>query len=129
MYEGRGGLCSVRLSLPLLKLRPRKDLVETLLVNAFFFLCCFFSFLVISLLLIPCMFSVCHSVSVCLSVYLSPSLPVPLFPNLYQSLPYLPDYHSSKILRNIISYYETLIQKEKAIIPLRKKKENKQKIF
>ncbi|XP_077998934.1 DNA-dependent metalloprotease SPRTN-like [Glandiceps talaboti] len=30
-YEGRGGLCSVRLSLPLLKLRPRKDLVETLL--------------------------------------------------------------------------------------------------
>lgn len=32
-YEGRGGLCSVRLSLPLLKLRPRKDLVETLLVS------------------------------------------------------------------------------------------------
>ncbi|PSN38355.1 hypothetical protein C0J52_06930 [Blattella germanica] len=31
-YEGRGGLCSVRLSVPLLKLRPRKDLVETLLV-------------------------------------------------------------------------------------------------
>ncbi len=31
-YEGRGGLCSVRLSQPLLKLRPRKDLVETLLV-------------------------------------------------------------------------------------------------
>ncbi|XP_045137375.1 DNA-dependent metalloprotease SPRTN-like isoform X2 [Portunus trituberculatus] len=31
-YEGRGGLCSVRLSLPLLKLRPRKDLIETLLV-------------------------------------------------------------------------------------------------
>ncbi|XP_070577372.1 DNA-dependent metalloprotease SPRTN-like [Ptychodera flava] len=30
-YEGRGGLCSIRLSLPLLKLRPRKDLVETLL--------------------------------------------------------------------------------------------------
>ncbi|XP_053566979.1 DNA-dependent metalloprotease SPRTN [Bombina bombina] len=30
-YEGRGGLCSVRLSEPLLKLRPRKDLVETLL--------------------------------------------------------------------------------------------------
>lgn len=33
VYEGRGGLCSVRLSLPLLKLRPRKDLVETLLVS------------------------------------------------------------------------------------------------
>ncbi|KAM3603376.1 uncharacterized protein V6R79_020988 [Siganus canaliculatus] len=30
-YEGRGGLCSIRLSAPLLKLRPRKDLVETLL--------------------------------------------------------------------------------------------------
>ncbi|KAJ1153927.1 hypothetical protein NDU88_006685 [Pleurodeles waltl] len=30
-YEGRGGLCSIRLSEPLLKLRPRKDLVETLL--------------------------------------------------------------------------------------------------
>ncbi|XP_016097918.1 DNA-dependent metalloprotease SPRTN [Sinocyclocheilus grahami] len=30
-YEGRGGLCSVRLSEPLLKLRPRKDLVQTLL--------------------------------------------------------------------------------------------------
>ncbi|KAF4521217.1 hypothetical protein B566_EDAN005428 [Ephemera danica] len=30
--EGRGGLCSIRLSLPLLKLRPRKDLVETLLI-------------------------------------------------------------------------------------------------
>ncbi|XP_023231676.1 sprT-like domain-containing protein Spartan isoform X2 [Centruroides sculpturatus] len=30
-YEGHGGLCSIRLSLPLLKLRPRKDLVETLL--------------------------------------------------------------------------------------------------
>ncbi|XP_069463043.1 DNA-dependent metalloprotease SPRTN isoform X2 [Ambystoma mexicanum] len=30
-YEGRGGLCSIRLSGPLLKLRPRKDLVETLL--------------------------------------------------------------------------------------------------
>ncbi|XP_016401340.1 sprT-like domain-containing protein Spartan, partial [Sinocyclocheilus rhinocerous] len=27
-YEGRGGLCSVRLSEPLLKLRPRKDLVQ-----------------------------------------------------------------------------------------------------
>ena len=32
-YEGRGGLCSIRLSKPLLTLRPRKDLVETLLVN------------------------------------------------------------------------------------------------
>lgn len=32
-YEGRGGLCSIRLSVPLLKLRPRKDLVETLLVR------------------------------------------------------------------------------------------------
>ncbi|XP_069807839.1 DNA-dependent metalloprotease SPRTN [Dendropsophus ebraccatus] len=30
-YEGRGGLCSIRLSKPLLQLRPRKDLVETLL--------------------------------------------------------------------------------------------------
>ncbi|KAM9316731.1 DNA-dependent metalloprotease SPRTN [Gastrophryne carolinensis] len=30
-YEGRGGLCSIRLSKPLLVLRPRKDLVETLL--------------------------------------------------------------------------------------------------
>ncbi|XP_044152369.1 DNA-dependent metalloprotease SPRTN [Bufo gargarizans] len=30
-YEGRGGLCSIRLSKPLLMLRPRKDLVETLL--------------------------------------------------------------------------------------------------
>ncbi|KAM3861492.1 DNA-dependent metalloprotease SPRTN [Diretmus argenteus] len=30
-YEGRGGLCSIRLSEPLLKLRPRKNLVETLL--------------------------------------------------------------------------------------------------
>ncbi|XP_009870276.1 PREDICTED: sprT-like domain-containing protein Spartan, partial [Apaloderma vittatum] len=30
-YEGRGGLCSIHLSEPLLKLRPRKDLVETLL--------------------------------------------------------------------------------------------------
>ena len=32
-YEGHGGLCSVRLSQPLLKLRPRRDLVETLLVK------------------------------------------------------------------------------------------------
>ncbi|NXD94876.1 SPRTN protein, partial [Chaetorhynchus papuensis] len=30
-YQGRSGLCSIRLSEPLLKLRPRKDLVETLL--------------------------------------------------------------------------------------------------
>ncbi|NXA58158.1 SPRTN protein, partial [Mohoua ochrocephala] len=30
-YHGRSGLCSIRLSEPLLKLRPRKDLVETLL--------------------------------------------------------------------------------------------------
>uniref|UniRef100_A0A672NUQ0 DNA-dependent metalloprotease SPRTN n=1 Tax=Sinocyclocheilus grahami TaxID=75366 RepID=A0A672NUQ0_SINGR len=30
-YEGRGGLCSIRLSEPLLRLRPRKDLVQTLL--------------------------------------------------------------------------------------------------
>lgn len=39
-YEGRGGLCSVRLSLPLLKLRPRKDMVETLLhemIHAYLF--------------------------------------------------------------------------------------------
>ncbi|GFO16939.1 sprt-like domain-containing protein spartan [Plakobranchus ocellatus] len=40
VYEGHGGLCSVRLSLPLLKLRPRKDLVETLLhemIHAYLF--------------------------------------------------------------------------------------------
>ncbi|XP_046355930.2 DNA-dependent metalloprotease SPRTN-like [Haliotis rufescens] len=40
VYERRGGLCSVRLSLPLLKLRPRKDLVETLLhemIHAYLF--------------------------------------------------------------------------------------------
>ncbi|XP_078069474.1 DNA-dependent metalloprotease SPRTN [Mustelus asterias] len=30
-YEGRGGLCSIRISEPLLKLRPRRDLVETML--------------------------------------------------------------------------------------------------
>ncbi|XP_069185021.1 DNA-dependent metalloprotease SPRTN isoform X1 [Procambarus clarkii] len=39
-YEGRGGLCSVRLSMPLLKLRPRKDLIETLLhemIHAYLF--------------------------------------------------------------------------------------------
>ena len=33
VYEGKGGLCSVRLSQPLLKLRPRSDLIETLLVS------------------------------------------------------------------------------------------------
>lgn len=39
-YEGMGGLCSVRLSVPLLKLRPRRDLVETLLhemIHAYLF--------------------------------------------------------------------------------------------
>ncbi|KAK2503269.1 hypothetical protein MC885_016649 [Smutsia gigantea] len=39
-YEGTGGLCSIRLSEPLLKLRPRKDLVETLLhemIHAYLF--------------------------------------------------------------------------------------------
>ncbi|CAK8692502.1 unnamed protein product [Clavelina lepadiformis] len=39
-YEGHGGLCSVRLSQPLLKLRPRRDLVETLLhemIHAYLF--------------------------------------------------------------------------------------------
>ncbi|XP_013786351.1 sprT-like domain-containing protein Spartan [Limulus polyphemus] len=39
-YEGRGGLCSIRLSTPLLKLRPRKDLVQTLLhemIHAYLF--------------------------------------------------------------------------------------------
>ncbi|XP_076358186.1 DNA-dependent metalloprotease SPRTN [Tachypleus tridentatus] len=39
-YEGRGGLCSIRLSIPLLKLRPRKDLVQTLLhemIHAYLF--------------------------------------------------------------------------------------------
>ncbi|XP_067947620.1 DNA-dependent metalloprotease SPRTN-like [Watersipora subatra] len=40
-YEGRGGLCSIKLSTPLLKLRPRKDLVETLLhemIHAYLFI-------------------------------------------------------------------------------------------
>ncbi|CAJ0961791.1 unnamed protein product, partial [Mesorhabditis belari] len=40
VYEGRGGLCSIRLSKPLLTLRPRKDLVETLLhemIHAYLF--------------------------------------------------------------------------------------------
>ena len=39
-YQGRGGLCSIRLSVPLLKLRPRKDFVETLLhemIHAYLF--------------------------------------------------------------------------------------------
>ncbi|KAG5871582.1 hypothetical protein JTB14_017505 [Gonioctena quinquepunctata] len=39
-YQGRGGMCSITLSEPLLKLRPRKDLVETLLhemIHAFLF--------------------------------------------------------------------------------------------
>ncbi|CAH8564185.1 unnamed protein product [Dicrocoelium dendriticum] len=39
-YEGRGGLCSIRLSEPLLKLRPRSDLIETLLhemIHAYLF--------------------------------------------------------------------------------------------
>ncbi|CAL4152959.1 unnamed protein product, partial [Meganyctiphanes norvegica] len=39
-YEGRGGLCSIRLSTPLLKLRPRKDFIETLLhemIHAYLF--------------------------------------------------------------------------------------------
>nr|VZI23681.1 unnamed protein product [Spirometra erinaceieuropaei] len=41
VYEGRGGLCSVRLSEPLLKFRPRSDLVETLLhemIHAYLFI-------------------------------------------------------------------------------------------
>lgn len=39
-YQGRAGLCSITLSEPLLKLRPRKDLIETLLhemIHAFLF--------------------------------------------------------------------------------------------
>ncbi|XP_036609197.1 sprT-like domain-containing protein Spartan [Trichosurus vulpecula] len=39
-YEGKGGMCSICLSEPLLKLRPRKDLVETLLhemIHAYLF--------------------------------------------------------------------------------------------
>ncbi|XP_049831889.1 DNA-dependent metalloprotease SPRTN-like isoform X1 [Schistocerca gregaria] len=39
-YEGEDGLCTIRLSEPLLKLRPRKDLVETLLhemIHAYLF--------------------------------------------------------------------------------------------
>ncbi|VDK40872.1 unnamed protein product [Taenia asiatica] len=40
VYEGLGGLCSIRLSEPLLKYRPRSDLVETLLhemIHAYLF--------------------------------------------------------------------------------------------
>eukprot|EP00753_Platysulcus_tardus_P006657 PLAT14407.1.p1 GENE.PLAT14407.1~~PLAT14407.1.p1 ORF type:complete len:485 (-),score=99.06 PLAT14407.1:9-1463(-) len=40
VYEGHGGLCSVRLSKPLLKLRPRADLINTLLhemIHAYLF--------------------------------------------------------------------------------------------
>ena len=40
VYEGKGGLCSVRLSEPLLKYRPRSDLVNTLLhemIHAYLF--------------------------------------------------------------------------------------------
>nr|XP_023013790.1 sprT-like domain-containing protein Spartan [Leptinotarsa decemlineata] len=39
-YDGRGGMCRITLSEPLLKLRPRKDLVETLLhemIHAYLF--------------------------------------------------------------------------------------------
>ncbi|KAM3963721.1 DNA-dependent metalloprotease SPRTN [Aphomia sociella] len=42
-YEGRGGLCDIALSEPLLKLRPRKDLIETLLhemIHAYLFVTC-----------------------------------------------------------------------------------------
>ncbi|XP_005405028.1 PREDICTED: sprT-like domain-containing protein Spartan isoform X2 [Chinchilla lanigera] len=40
-YEGSGGMCSIRVSEPLLKFRPRKDLVETLLhemIHAYLFI-------------------------------------------------------------------------------------------
>lgn len=40
-YEGSGGMCSIRISEPLLKFRPRKDLVETLLhemIHAYLFI-------------------------------------------------------------------------------------------
>jgi hypothetical protein len=40
-YQRRAGYCSIRLSVPLLKLRPRKDLVETLLhemIHAYLFI-------------------------------------------------------------------------------------------
>lgn len=37
-FQGKYGLCKISLSAPLLSLRPRKDLVETLLVNFNFFL-------------------------------------------------------------------------------------------
>ncbi len=39
-YQRRSGYCSIRLSVPLLKLRPRSDLVETLLhemIHAYLF--------------------------------------------------------------------------------------------
>ncbi|PRP77706.1 hypothetical protein PROFUN_00567 [Planoprotostelium fungivorum] len=39
-YEGRGGMCSIKLSEPLLKYRPRKDMIDTLLhemIHAFLF--------------------------------------------------------------------------------------------
>ncbi|XP_051849570.1 DNA-dependent metalloprotease SPRTN isoform X1 [Antechinus flavipes] len=39
-YEGKGGMCTICLSEPLLKLRPRKDLIETLLhemIHAYLF--------------------------------------------------------------------------------------------
>ena len=39
-YEKRAGMCSISLSVPLLKLRPRKDLVETLIhemIHAYLF--------------------------------------------------------------------------------------------
>ena len=39
-YQRRAGYCSIRLSVPLLKLRPRKDFVETLLhemIHAYLF--------------------------------------------------------------------------------------------
>ncbi|XP_059055571.1 DNA-dependent metalloprotease dvc-1 [Achroia grisella] len=42
-YEGRGGLCDIALSEPLLKLRSRKDLIETLLhemIHAYLFITC-----------------------------------------------------------------------------------------
>ncbi|CAG9785842.1 unnamed protein product [Diatraea saccharalis] len=42
-YEGRGGLCDIALSEPLLKLRPRKDLIQTLLhemIHAYLFITC-----------------------------------------------------------------------------------------
>lgn len=43
VFEGGGGLCSIRLSAPLLKFRPRSDLVETLLVGLLMFVAILFS--------------------------------------------------------------------------------------